>query len=115
MKGWSYLMKRFSIRVCFYFFIIFANVAMAQFTTFEFPSFPAAVNFAKTDTAELVLSSRATISSSLQVPKTVSVRVQQAGALTSIQEKRCALSAPSMPNHTKSLRAAAPSHSIVAR
>jgi hypothetical protein len=79
MQGWSDLMKRFFIKACFYFFIIFANVAIAQFTTFEFPSFPTAVNFAKTDTAELVLSSRATISSSLQVPKTVSVRVQQGG------------------------------------
>jgi len=72
-------MKLFYVRICCYCFLVFAANVFAQFTTFEFPSFPSAVNFAKLDTAELVLSSRATISSSLQVPKTVAVRVQQGG------------------------------------
>jgi len=72
-------MKLFSFKICLYSFLVFAANVFAQFTKFEFPSFPAAVNFAKLDTAELVLSSRATISSSLQVPKTVAVRVQQGG------------------------------------
>ena len=72
-------MNFFSNKICFYILLALAVNAFAQFTKFEFPSFPSAVNFAKLDTAELVLSSRATISSSLQVPKTVAVRVQQGG------------------------------------